>query len=110
MNDKILLITSLISGFAVVLASLSPIISLFFNKKQREEAEANKRRFAEALNDIEYLYALAELYEEEQKVTFGESSRRDLSKRLMLEQGLSWSGRHSPSRIAYYRKLLNKGA
>lgn len=110
MNDQTILITSLISGGAIVLASLSPIISLYFNKKQKEESEANKRRFAEALNDIEYLYALNELYEEEQKVTFGESSRSDLKKRLMLEQGLSWSGRHSPSKIAHYRKILNKGA
>ncbi len=107
-NTTILILTAAISGVAVVLGSVIPSLLQNRSKKLREEAEAHKRRFSYALDDIEYLYALLGEYEKECKDSFGSTMRRELSHRVQEEQSLSWSGRHTPSRIAHYRKFILK--
>ena len=106
-NTTIVIVCAVITSLGVVLAAILPTLLQNQNKKYREQAESAKRRLSTALDDIEYLYALLEEYEREQKDTFGSSLRRELSQRLLNEKSLSWSGKYSPSRIAYYRKNLN---
>ncbi|HHP5493122.1 TPA: hypothetical protein ACSCYS_003521 [Aeromonas veronii] len=108
-DTTILIITAAISGVAVVLGAAIPSLLQYRSKKLIEESEANKRRFSYALDDIEYLYALLGEYEQECKNTFGSTMRRELSQRVSEQNSLSWSGRHTPSRIAHYRKFILTG-
>lgn len=104
MADNTILLTSLISAVSMLAGATIPALLQLRSNKKIRDAKAIQRRFLLALDDIEYQYALLRAYEQELKTTFGASCRRELVQQVLDEQGLSWSGSFSPSKIAHYRK------
>lgn len=103
MSEYFGLYIALISAVSVVAGATIPVMLQNRNKRKIEIAEAAQIRFEAALADIEYLYALVEVYKEELKTTFGTSDEKYMRKRVVDEYGYRWSGKFTPSRIAHYR-------
>lgn len=103
MSEYFGLYIALISAVSAIAGAVIPVILQNRNKRKVEIAEAAQARFEAALRDIEFLYALVEVYKEEFKTAFGTSDEKELRKRVVDEYGYRWSGKFTPSRIAHYR-------